>query len=29
MIKLKDLTKRSVVIKGIVANNVIIDYKFK
>jgi hypothetical protein len=29
MIKLEDLTKRTVVIKGITANDVIIDYRFK
>jgi hypothetical protein len=29
MTKLGDLTKRTVVIKGIIANDVVIDYRFK
>jgi hypothetical protein len=29
MRKLEDLTKRTVVIKGIIANDVVIDYRFK
>jgi hypothetical protein len=29
MIKLKDLTKRTLAIKGIIANNVVIDYRFR